>query len=156
MDEKRSCKAHLCTPQSLKQMCFDWSRVHTICHSFWPGLPFATCRRSSSRGSLRTDCMNCSDSHWSSDRSHCEQGRKNKQLEITHTDKYTVVLVIMSTTTEKVSAFNICKRKNLTGFILSDLASFGQSYLLGGGLGLGTLFSTVGISFLSSKFFHWS
>ena len=31
-----------------------------------------------------------------------------------------------------------------------------EVYLLGGGLGLGILFSTAAISFLSSKFFHWS
>lgn len=31
-----------------------------------------------------------------------------------------------------------------------------QTYLFGGGLGLGILFRTAGISFLSSKFFHWS
>lgn len=31
-----------------------------------------------------------------------------------------------------------------------------EVYLLGGGLGFGILFSTAAISFLSSKFFHWS
>ena len=46
--------------------------------------------------------------------------------------------------------YELCMRLGFTHRAWSEV------YLLGGGLGLGILFSTAAISFLSSKFFHWS